>query len=91
MTSKRNVDGMKVLIIINIDVISLDVLESDLVSGLLGSIAETELATLPDDDLILKTDQNRFGFTFRVVSKGSEEGLSTFLNRFLTEFLRLRN
>ena len=83
---------MKVLIIINIDAISLDVLESDLVSGLLGSIAETELATLPDDDLILKTDQNRVGFTIMAGTQGREKGLSTFLNSFfITEAFRLRN
>ena len=81
LTQGGHEDWMKVLV--NIHAMSFCVLASVLISG---------FGTLGDDDLVLKIDQKRLGFTFKVVrTQRFKEGFYFPKQPFLTEALSLRN
>jgi hypothetical protein len=71
--------------------ISRGVFACNLVSGMLEFVLETDLGIVPVFELILKTDQKRFGLTRRVFPKDEKNNFLLYLINFLTSVLRWLN
>ncbi len=71
--------------------ISFGVLAFNLLPLFLVSDLETELGILPEVDLILKTDQKRFGLTLKVLPKDEKNASLLFSIAFFTSVLNFVN
>ena len=75
----------------NIVAISRGAFACNLVSGMLEFVLENDLGIVPVFELILKTDQKRFGLIRRAFPKDEKNNFLLSLINFLTSFLSWLN